>query len=146
MAIDIPSYILGKEKGESGTEFIVEDGEATIVENGIQTFYPSDDVDGFGSFTVKTEVPAEEPGIIVDEETFSSNGTYVAPEGHAYSPVTVQIEHPADLIADIHNTIKNGIPYFKGKYLEYMGDTVIKEFDDLITSQFVRVLFYLTGE
>lgn len=111
MAIDIPSYILGKEKGGSGTKFIVEDGEATIVENGIQTFYPSDDVDGFGSFTVK-----------------------------------VAYEHPADLIARIRNTIKEDIPYFKGKYLRDLDDAVIKEFDGLITSQFVRVLFYLTGE
>lgn len=104
MAIDIPSYILGKEKGGDRTE------------------------------------------IIVEEKTFSSNGTYVAPEGHAYNPVTVQIKHPENLIKDIQETIKQVIPRFKSEYLKPLSEEVVKKFDDLITSQFIRVLFYLTDE
>lgn len=95
---------------------------------------------------IEIEEPTGESGIIVEEKTFSSNGTYVAPEGHAYSPVTVQIKHPEDLIEGIKRTIKEDIPKFKSEYLKPMSDEVVKKFDDLITNQFIRVLFYLTGE
>ena len=92
--------------------------------------------------TIKELTKVETPAVTVEPLSVTGNGTYTAPSGKAYSPVTVEYQHPSSLV----RSYRDSLSILEKDVIPQLADEFRTLYNKRISPIFNEVLAYLFSD